>query len=102
MQSDIEIANGKITGESKYVTGYVGFSSNVSEQSGNYLALKATAVDGATIVFNGLRDVTLDADGEIVIRLRSGVNKLKFTATKGDVTEFIEYSIEDLEKGSEQ
>lgn len=102
MQTNVAVgSNHSITGTSHYVTDYTGFSSRVEEQSGNYLAVKATAVDGATIVFNGLSDVTLDSDGMIVIRLRDGVESLRFTATKDDVTQVVEYSIRNLTKESE-
>ena len=39
LQSDM-VADDEVTGTLKYVNGYVDFSSNTSEQSGNYLALK--------------------------------------------------------------
>ena len=96
LQTNVAISNGSISGTSNYVTGYTGFSGIVAEQSGNYIAVKATAVDGATIVFNGASNVTLDSDGMIVIRLRDGVQKLRFTATKGDITEVAEYSLSNL------
>ena len=40
LQSDMVVADDEVTGTLKYVNGYVDFSSNTSEQSGNYLALK--------------------------------------------------------------
>ena len=43
LQRDVIIADNEVTGTLKYINGYVGFSSNVSEQSGNYLALKIDA-----------------------------------------------------------
>ena len=43
LQSDVVVSDDEVTGTLKYVDGYVDFSSNVSEQSGNYLALKIEA-----------------------------------------------------------
>lgn len=40
MQTGIVVSDELITGTLKYVSGYTGFSSEVNEQSGNYLALK--------------------------------------------------------------
>ena len=64
-----------ITGTLKYVTGYTGFSSNVAEQSGNFMALKMTVnpTDAVTTVevVNGTvgHPVTLDADMNTVLRI---------------------------------
>ena len=35
LQSDVVVSDDEVTGTLKYVDGYVDFSSNVSEQSGN-------------------------------------------------------------------
>ena len=59
----------------KYVTGYTGFSSTVSEQSGNYLALKVgVAQTGLTTTVELIGGtlgvpVTLDDDMNIIIRI---------------------------------
>lgn len=93
LQEDVEIANGAITGTLKYVTGYTGFSGDVAEQSGNYLALKVTAVEGATITVelkNGTlgHPVTLDEDGMIVIRISNKTTQsVEVVATKDDKSE---------------
>ena len=103
LQDDIAIANGEITGTLKYVTDYTGFSSNVEEQSGNYLALKAVAYDGATItveLINGTvgHPVALDADGMIVLRISDkATQSVEIVATKGNVKETINLSLSNLE-----
>lgn len=100
LQSDIGIGTNKITGTSKYVTGYTGFSSNVSEQSGNYLALKAVSIDGATItgeLVGGYKGpVTLDSDGIIIFRVTSNTQSVRFVATKGNRSTTVTYSLSDL------
>lgn len=56
LQSDVSISGNAITGTLKYIDDYTGFSSNVSEQSGNYLALKFTNIPAtATSVKVGLK-----------------------------------------------
>ena len=87
LQEDIAISDaGVISGTSKYVTDYTGFSGDVSEQSGNYLALHAaSAVPGAVItaeVIGGSgRVVTLDSDGILIARLTENATGVKFTAS---------------------
>lgn len=75
LQEDIAIANGAITGTLKYVTGYTGFSSKTSEQSGNYIALKVTNAT-ADEIYVGLSPSAsgkelnkLDPDGMIVLQV---------------------------------
>jgi len=87
LQSDITIEDGVISGTSTYVTGYEGFSGDVSEQSGNYLALHvASDVEGATLtarLVGGIHDaVTLDADGIIIFRLNENATGVVLTASK--------------------
>lgn len=55
----------------KYVDDYTGFSSIVEEQSGNYLALHAEVPElpEATISVKVTNPVTLDADGDVVLRI---------------------------------
>ena len=60
----------------KHVTGYTGFSSNTSEQSGNYLALKIEAepAEAETVVelVGGTKGpVTLDDDMNIVLLIKN-------------------------------
>lgn len=102
LQEDVEVANGAITGTLKYVTGYTGFSGDVSEQSGNYLALKVTAIEGATItveLINGTvgHPVTLDEDGMIVIRIADKTTQsVEVVATKDSLSETQRFSLTGL------
>lgn len=77
LQSDIEVdtTDGiKVTGTSKYVTGYTGWSSVAEDQEGNYIALKLTTDSKEAIQFksvdgtdNGYK--TLDSDGILIWRI---------------------------------
>ena len=102
LQDDIAISNGAITGTLKYVTDYTGFSGDVSEQSGNYIALKVVAVADATITVELVggtlgHPVTLDADGMIVIRITdTSTQSISVVATKGTVSETLSFSIAGL------
>ena len=84
------------------VTGYTGFSGNVSEQSGHYLALKFTADEGATVtveLLNGTlgHPVTLDEDMNIVIRITDkDTQAVKVVATKNDVSSTKTYALTGL------
>lgn len=75
LQTDIVVDNDAITGTLKYVTGYTGFSSNVAEQQGNYLALKVSAPEGAKTtveVVGGTKGpVALDDDMNIVLLIKN-------------------------------
>ena len=101
MQEDIEINVRSVTGTSKYVTGYTGFSGDVSEQSGNYIALHITSsVEGCTFTaqLNPARDpVTLDPDGIIIFRFGENSGRTAtFTATKDGVTATAKYDLSGL------
>lgn len=70
LQTGISVGDDAITGTLKYVDDYTGFSSKVEEQSGNYIALHAeTDVPDATISVKVTNPVTLDADGDVVLRI---------------------------------
>lgn len=92
LQENISISNGKVLGTSKYVEDYTGFSSKVSEQSGNYIALHFASEDGAEIKVN---NVKLDADG-IFICIINGGNKIRAIATKDDKSAELELSLNEL------
>ena len=101
LQSDIAIANGAITGTLKYVTGYTGFSGDVAEQSGNYLAIKVEAdADSITVELVGGtlgHPVTLDEDGMIVLKIANTTTQsITVVATKGNVSETHNLSISGL------
>ena len=101
LQSDIKVRKDKITGTLKYVTGYTGFSSDVAEQSGNYIAIKAECnFEDATItgeVVGGTHGpVTLDSDRIIICRIANNTQSIRFVATSGDKTASVEYALSDL------
>jgi len=81
LQTGIAISSaGAVTGTLKYVTGYSGFSGEVSEQSGNYLALKFTSdALRVTLTYNG-RTATLDSDMNAVIRVTDKTEPITITA----------------------
>lgn len=65
----------------KHVTGYTGFSSNTSEQEGNYLALKVDADSEDAVVtielVGGTKGpVTLDDDGKDSATKTYGLTRL--------------------------
>lgn len=74
----------------KHVTGYTGFSSNTSEQEGNYLALKVGAVSGGAVVtielVGGTKGpVTLDDDMNIVLLIKNkDTQSIKVTTTHNE------------------
>lgn len=102
LQEDVEVGVDAITGTLHYVTDYTGFSGDPAEQEGNYLALKVTAIDGATItveLINGTvgHPVTLDEDGMIVIRISDqSTQSVQVVATKDNKSEVYNYSISGL------
>ena len=95
MQEGITITDNAITGT--LVSGYTGFSEDVSKQSGNYLALHFSATDDATLSAEyGSETVSLTEDGLIVIRVTDVSVPLVVTATLGNVTETESYDLTGL------
>lgn len=90
LQSDVVVSDDEVTGTLKYVDGYVDFSSNVSEQSGNYLALKIEAepAEAETVVelVGGTKGpVTLDDDMNIVLLIKNKDTQIiKVTTTHNE------------------
>ena len=84
------ITDDEVTGTLKYVDGYVDFSSDVSEQSGNYLALKIEAepAEAKTVVelVGGTKGpVTLDEDMNIVLLIKNkDTQSIKVTVNDGE------------------
>lgn len=74
----------------KHVTGYTGFSSNTSEQEGNYLALKVDsdsqdAVVTVELVGGTKGPVTLDDDMNIVLLIKNkDTQSIKVTVDNGE------------------
>ena len=90
LQSDVVVADDdEVTGTLKYVNGYVDFSSNTSEQSGNYLALKIEAepAEAETVVelVGGTKGpVALDDDMNIVLLIKNkDTQSIKVTVDDG-------------------
>jgi hypothetical protein len=90
LQSDVVVSDDEVTGTLKYVNGYVDFSSIVSEQSGNYLALKIEAepAESETVVelVGGTKGpVTLDDDMNIVLLIKNkDTQSIKVTTTHNE------------------
>ena len=90
LQSDVVVSDDEVTGTLKHVDGYVDFSSNVSEQSGNYLALKIEAepAEAETVVelVGGTKGpVTLDEDMNIVLLIKNkDTQSIKVTTTHNE------------------
>ena len=90
LQSDVVVADDEVTGTLKYVNGYVDFSSNTSEQEGNYLALKIEAepVEAETVVelVGGTKGpVALDDDMNIVLLIKNkDTQSIKVTTTHNE------------------
>lgn len=90
LQSDVVVSDDEVTGTLKYVDGYVDFNSNVSEQSGNYLALKIEAepAEAETVVelVGGTKGpVTLDDDMNIVLLIKNkDTQSIKVTTTHNE------------------
>lgn len=84
LQRDVIIADNEVTGTLKYINGYV------SEQSGNYLALKIDAepVEAKTVVelVGGTKGpVTLDDDMNIVLLIKNkDTQSIKVTTTHNE------------------
>lgn len=86
LQQNVRVRGSNITGTLHYVTGYTGFSGDVSEQEGNYVALHITStVEGVTIKCKNSysqREVTLDEDGILILRVIDKTKPIIFTASK--------------------
>ena len=102
LQSNVSVGvNGIISGTLLYLDDYTGFSGDTAEQSGHYLAVKATATEGATItaelIGGNHGPVTLDSDGILIARITdTKKQKLRFTATVSGKTDTIIYSLKGL------
>lgn len=75
LQENVVVGEDAITGTLKYVSGYTGFSSVVSEQAGNYLALRIDTNEPDTLttveLVGGTKGpVVLDDDMNIVLLIK--------------------------------
>lgn len=102
LQENIVITDDNISGTLKYVTGYTGFSGDVSQQSGNFLAIHVTIPTGSTVkVFiiggDNTEPKTMDSDGVLVARIKNTNEKVQFTVIKdGYRTVTKTYSLKNL------
>ena len=86
LMTNVSIAsNGSVTGTLKYVTDYTGFSEESTQQSGNYIAIKVTGVEGSTLVAKiegeEATQQTLDPDGIYIARITSKDKVVTITET---------------------
>lgn len=103
LQSDVVITSAGISGTLNYITDYTGFSGDVSEQKGNYLALHVDTkepVDSITVELLGGslgHAVTLDSDRIIVIRITDkDTQKVKVVVNKEGMQQVKTYSLTGL------
>ena len=84
LQENIEITDSEIKGTLKYVTGYTGFSSDESMQSGNYLAIHNETNNDEPIFVELVGGVSgprqLDSDGIIVLRIANKEQIVRVTS----------------------
>lgn len=88
LQTNVAVADNEITGALKYVENFTEYSTEVTQQEGNFLALHFTCdVEGATVTTEllGSTDAAkpLDADMNAVYRVTNATTQsIKVTATK--------------------
>ena len=79
LQKSVSVGSEAIYGTLKYVTGYTGYSGNPELQSGNFLALKFDAEEGATTTIElkggSSGPVTLDSDMNAVVRIEDNTTQ---------------------------
>lgn len=100
LQTGISVGANAITGTLKYVDDYTGYSTEASEQAGNYLALHCTVpgVEDVTITANVSEDKTVDSsNGTVVLRIADKTAPLTVTASKVGYEDVVKtYSISGL------
>ena len=90
LQHHVTVFGEEISGYLNYVTGFTGYSSDTSLQSGNFLALKFAIPEGASatveLVGGTVGPVTLDNDYNCVFRVTSNSQSIRVivTGTDGD------------------
>lgn len=100
---DVDVVDNVISGKLNYIKDYTGFSSAMSEQEGNYLALHiASDASDAKLTVELLGgksgEKTLDDDGLIVLRITNAASQIvKVTATKEQDTVTEMYNLTKLE-----
>lgn len=110
LQNGVTVNGTDITGELLYKEDYTGFSSNVEEQSGNFLALQwsapATGVTSLKVGLDpsysgGLVEVINDPDHNGVFRIHDTNQKFKVVQTKGDEVHTQTFNLSGLTLDSE-
>ena len=106
LQDNVLVNDDSVSGTLKYVTGYTGFSGDVEEQSGNYLAFNVVAPNGATntvqLVGGGASgNIVTISDDYVVARIKSKNTKLVLTSTINGLTVTKTYSLRLLKLLSE-
>ena len=102
LQSDVVVHDKFIKGTLHYVTGYTGFSGDEAKQSGNYLALKFEATDGATTTVELLGGSTghpVDASSDMYCVFRitdKNKQKIRIVSTLGSDVVTKTYSLANL------
>lgn len=91
LQKSVSVGDDAIYGTLKYVTGYTGYSGDPALQSGNFLALKFDAEDGATttveLVGGSSGPIELDTDMNCVIRIEDNTTQfVEVVSSKNGVT----------------
>lgn len=91
LQKSVSVGDDAIYGTLKYVTGYTGYSGDPALQSGNFLALKFDAEDGATttveLVGGSSGPIELDTDMNCVIRIEDNTTQfVEVISSKNGVT----------------
>lgn len=85
----------KVTGTSKYATGFTGFSGTAAEQEGNFLALNAGASEGSTVTASGTNKTKVEGD-LVVTRITDKTKPLTITATKDGQSTSAEFDLSGL------
>lgn len=102
LQSGIAISDdGNVTGTSKYVTGYTGYSGTTEWQEGNFLALHFAAGDDCSKItvqmIPGHQNAKeLDDDGICVFRIEDGEQIIQVIAYYPDGQTVMQLSLDDL------
>lgn len=104
LQVSVVFSDLAISGTLKYVEGYEGYSDDVTEQEGNYIALNVTtnregAVITGTVMVGELGgdEVEADVDGSIVLRITDAATEtIMITAIDGLDTKSVEYTLSAL------
>lgn len=103
LQENIEVGDDAISGTLKYITGWTAFSGDVSEQSGNYIALHIDTeipADSITVeLTNGTvgHPVALDEDRTIILRISDkDTQTIEIVAKAGTATITKEYELTGL------